>query len=125
VQEWGTLDEDHRWEHDESEELDSGSEDEEEEISCHECYNDATEQDWEYEEESEEAETSDEEFFVRCAGCDREIEFGWSHPDRVGRIWPAESKDFNLWKCWPEPRYQEAWSEKGGCAPAGAGKSDP
>jgi hypothetical protein len=54
---------------------------------------------------------------IHCAECDREIEFGWSHPDRGGRIWPAECADFNPWKCWPEPRYTEPWLAKGWIRP--------
>jgi hypothetical protein len=53
------------------------------------------------------------EFWVRCEGCDRDIEFGWSHEDRGGRIWPAECSDFNPWNCFPEPRYEEAWARRG------------
>ena len=52
------------------------------------------------------------EFHVCCNGCNREIEFGWSHPDRGGRIWPAECSDFNPWKCWAESRYIEKWKDK-------------
>lgn len=58
-----------------------------------------------------------EEFFVLCWGCRREIEFGWSHPDRGGRIWPVECPDFNPWKSWPEPRYIDSWREKGWLRP--------
>ena len=52
------------------------------------------------------------EYYVACMGCDREIEFGWSHRDRGGRIWPSECIDFNPWLCWPEPRYREKWAKK-------------
>ena len=55
----------------------------------------------------------DQEFYVICAGCDREIEFGWSHPNRGGRIWPVERSGFNPWKCWPEPRYRKIWAQRG------------
>ena len=58
-----------------------------------------------------------QEFYVRCEGCNREIEFGWSHPGWGGRIWPAECTDFNPWKCWPEPRYREKWAKKGWLRP--------
>ena len=51
-------------------------------------------------------------FFVNCAGCDREIEFGWSQPDRGGRIYPAECSDFIPEKIWPEPRYLDSWQQK-------------
>jgi hypothetical protein len=51
-------------------------------------------------------------FYVNCAGCDREIEFGWSQADRGGRIFPAECSDFIPEKLWPEPRYLNSWHEK-------------
>ncbi|OGU62087.1 MAG: hypothetical protein A2V66_07995 [Ignavibacteria bacterium RBG_13_36_8] len=71
-------------------------------------------------EETEEAEIDEDssKFYVRCEGCNREIEFGWSHPDRGGRIWPAECTDFNPWKCWPEPRYIDTWKKKGWLGPS-------
>jgi len=87
----------------------------ESEINCQLCYESASESDWRV----EDGETKDGggEFFVNCGGCNREIEFGWSHPDRGGRIWPVESSDFNPWKSWPEPRYKESWRAKGWLRP--------
>ncbi|MCZ7667503.1 MAG: hypothetical protein M5U34_09960 [Chloroflexi bacterium] len=52
-------------------------------------------------------------FYVNCAGCGREIEFGWAQPDRVGGIFPAECSDFNPKEIWPESRYLNSWHEKG------------
>jgi hypothetical protein len=57
------------------------------------------------------------DWYLFCGGCDREIAFGWSHPDRGGRLWPVECTDFDPWKCWPEPRYIEAWAAKGWLRP--------
>jgi hypothetical protein len=51
-------------------------------------------------------------YFVNCAGCDREIEFGWAKPNRVGGIFPAECSDFIPEEIWPEPRYLKSWHEK-------------
>ncbi len=51
-------------------------------------------------------------FYVNCAGCDREIEFGWAHPDRGGGIYPAECSDFVPEEVWPEPRYLNSWHQK-------------
>lgn len=82
---------------DEPEEIDSGKED-----------TDEIDENEGNEEEDEES----NEFYVRCLGCNREIEFGWSHPDRGGRFWPSECTDFNPWICWPEPRYREKWAKK-------------
>lgn len=52
------------------------------------------------------------EVYVLCWDCKREIEFGWSHENQQGKIWPAESPDFNPWKSWLEPRYIKSWQEK-------------
>jgi hypothetical protein len=112
---WGWLDDEHRWEKEESEKIEDDVEYDEAEVFCQKCYQKAEEQDWEpAEEESEEVEEDEDstEFYVYCDGCDREIEFGWSHPNREGRIWPAECIDFNPWKSWPEPRYRETWAKK-------------
>ena len=114
-EEWGPLDETHRWEYEDSEK--TGSDDEL--LDYYSVDEDDLE---EYLEAAEaeiiiEVDEDSHEFFVLCAGCEREIEFGWSHPDRGGRIWPAESSDFNPWKSWPEPRYRESWRIKGWLRP--------
>ena len=66
---------------------------------------------WHFYEESDD-DDSDIAFYVHCDGCDREIEFEWSHPDRGSRIWPVECEGFNSWKSWPETRYKEKWAKK-------------
>lgn len=102
-----------------SEQLNETEEDERDfEINCRECFeaNGDDEQAWETQEE--EPEVEDEEFTVRCAECGHEIEFGWSHPGRGGRIWPVEAADFDPWLIWPEPRYDEAWARRGWLRPA-------
>lgn len=110
----GVLKDDHRVEFDSPEHVeDLGDEDEGYEVFCPKCAEDADESAWQMDPHQIETEDTDDEFYVRCSGCGREIEFGWSHPDRGGRIWPAECSDFNPWKCWPEPRYKEAWQQKG------------
>ena len=86
-------------------------------VSCQTCYEGADEYAWEISTHSDQTEVEDEEFFVRCGGCQRELEFGWSHPERGGRIWPADCTDFNPWKCWPEPRFVDSWREKGWLRP--------
>lgn len=95
-QEWGPLDDDHHWTYEEQELIEELPEDDSEPT------------------EGREDDPDSHEFFVNCTNsdCDREIEFGWSHPDRGGRIWPAECTDFTPWKCWPEPRYRESWKAK-------------
>jgi hypothetical protein len=73
------------------------------------------EDDDEKEEEEEELEVDDDShaYFVRCKGCEREIEFGWTRPGGEDRIWPVECRDFDAKKCWPDARYQDAWAKKG------------
>lgn len=116
--EQGVLGEWHRWEWEEGEEIDSVAREEEElEVICADCYEEAEKSNWEMGEVGREDDESSYEFYVRCAGCDREIEFGWSHPDRGGRIWPVETDDFNPWLSWPEPRYRDAWRDKGWLRP--------
>jgi hypothetical protein len=53
------------------------------------------------------------EYSVVCASCSREVEFGWSRPDRQGDIWPAECPDFDPSVVWPEPRFRELWAARG------------
>jgi hypothetical protein len=86
----GSLSEEHRWEF----------------VDCRWVVND-------------EGRTDCDEFYVFCAGCDREIEFGWSRPDRQGRIWPVEAGDFNPEQTWPETRYREAWAARDWLGPCG------
>ena len=69
--------------------------------------------DWFEREANGDEESPEPRWEIRCADCDHEIEFGWSHPDRGGRLWPCESLDFNPWKSWPEPRFREAWLKRG------------
>jgi len=60
-------------------------------------------------------------WYVRCAHCDREIKFGWSHPERGGRIWPVEAACYNPWKSWPEARYRKGWPPRPGVKLASSG----
>jgi len=62
-----------------------------------------------------EAETNREndEFFVNCENCDREIAFSWSQPDCRGLIFPAEFTDFDPSEGWPDPKYLDIWQQKG------------
>jgi hypothetical protein len=121
VEEWGYLNEGHRvdWDEGDRQSTDGDREDGPPTIHCSVCFEQATEQDWQLEEPDPRAEEEieDEEWFVCCDGCNREIEFGWSLPD--GRIWPAELGDFHPGCCCPEPRYRESWKEKGWLRPTG------
>lgn len=115
---WGPLDEDHgvEWEDEETDGTDTIVD--ETEIGCPPCY-EAGIGDEDFvtiESDCEDPIRSDidpNRFRVECDGCRREIEFGWSHPDRAGRIWPVEASDFNPMKSWPEPRFRDAWAERG------------
>lgn len=105
--EWGPLDDDHHWDYEESEKLDfftdwGGLEERGFDPGGNETMTDP----------------DSHQFYVNCVGCKREIEFGWSHPDRGGRIWPAECDDFNPWKSWPEPRYRDSWHKKNWLRPS-------
>jgi hypothetical protein len=120
----GRLDAGHRvdWRCEDYEEYNeveqSGREEMESDINCTKCFRNAASEDWESEVlEDWETDEESEIVEVRCATCDHEIEFGWSHPDRGGRIWPCESSDFNPWKCWPEPRFIKAWERRGWLRP--------
>jgi len=101
-----------------TEKVDSSEDEEIEcETHCQECLETADQTDLHIEEDPEQYEELDSKFFVRCGKCNREIEFGWSHEDRGGRIWTCEDVDFNPWKSWVEPRYEEDWREKGWLRP--------
>lgn len=109
----GWLDDDHRSTYEESEETeDLGEKEDDYQVFCKECLENAEGEDWAIEHDESEVDEDSNEFYVYCGGCNREIEFGWSHPNRGGRIWPAECTDFNPWKCWPEPRYTDKWAER-------------
>lgn len=115
IQETGLLDSDHRWTADDKECDDEDSELTAEETYCERCAARAQPEDWQESDSWSITVTEDPASFevtVVCEGCQREIEFGWSHPDRGGRIWPAECSDFNPWKCWPEPRFRASWRKK-------------
>lgn len=118
-EDYGYLDEDHRWEVEyEREELDRCRYDEEPDVYCQECFENYCEDYYLESLDEEDVINESTEFWVYCSGCQKEIEFGWSHPYRGGRIWPSECVDFNPWKCWPEPRYQESWRKKNWLRPS-------
>jgi len=73
---------------DEQESADSDAEVKGYDIFCHECHEMVDAYCWSSVEGD--AEERDDEWYVHCGGCGCAIEFGWSHPERGGRIWPAE-----------------------------------
>lgn len=62
-------------------------------------------------------EVGDIEFYVVCASCGREIEFGWTYSGREAFIWPVECADFDPCNCIPEPRYKDKWLKRGWLSP--------
>ncbi len=88
----------------------------ESEIFCEECYDDPRNNDWKSEYDEDSNEEVENEWYLYCANCGHEVEYGWSHPEG-GRIWPAECIDFNPWKTCPIPRYEESWRKKGWLRP--------
>jgi hypothetical protein len=108
----GLLNEGHRvdWD-DEIEEDEVQTEVRDEQIQCGTCRGESSE--WQSEYQRSENDDEQSEYYVRCAGCDREIEFGYSHPNQGGRIWPAECPDFKSWLTIPDHKYVESWKAKG------------
>ena len=104
-QEWGPLNADHSWRF-EFKEMVAEEEDEVERGDFGEYVDDdSTSEPEDYEIHEPESNPGNDKFYVNCAGCDREIEFGWSKPNRVGGIFPVECSDFNFGDVWLEPRY--------------------
>jgi hypothetical protein len=114
-QEWGSLESDHLWRYDFKEKIEQDK-DEEGEVERGDfgefAEDDSDSEPEEYEVFEEESDPESDEFYVNCAGCDCEIEFGWSQPDRGGRIFPVECSDFVPGEYWPEPRYWDSWQQK-------------
>ena len=115
-QEWGPLEADHLWHYDDKEKIEKEEEDENNENEKGDFGefedDDSESEPEEYEIYEAESDPESDEFYVNCASCDREIEFGWSKPDRAGRIFPVECSDFKPGKLWPEPRYWDSWQQK-------------
>ena len=112
-QEWGPLEADHSWHYEFKEKVEEIPDKEAERGDFGEfTENDSASEPEEYEIIESENNPESDEFYVNCANCDREIEFGWSQPNRSGRIFPAECSDFIPGEYFPEPRYLESWQRK-------------
>jgi hypothetical protein len=119
-QEWGPLEADHHWRFKFKEkiekETDRNFDDEDDEIErwdfAEYTIDNSSSTPEEYEIFEPESNPGNDRFYVNCANCDREIEFGWSQPDRGGLIFPVECSDFIPGEIWPEPRYLESWHQK-------------
>ncbi len=112
--EWGPLKDDHHWRYEFKEKVEENTDDEvqrgdfgafEEDDSVSEP------EEFEIHEAGTNRET--DEFFVNCSDCDRPVEFGWSQPDRRGLIQPVEFSDFDPQESWPDPKYVDAWQQRG------------
>jgi hypothetical protein len=113
-QEWGPLKGDHHWQYEFREKIedDADNEDERGDFGDYEEDDSASEPE-EYEVYETENNRESDEFYINCESCDREIEFGWSKPDRRGLLMPVEFSDFNPAESWPDPKYVDLWQQRG------------
>ena len=113
-QEWGALEANHLWRFEFKEKIEKDTDDEVELGDFSEFAEDDSESEpEEYEVVNQQSDPESDEFYVNCASCDREIEFGWSQPDRRGLILPVEFSDFNPLESWPDPKYVDVWEQRG------------
>jgi len=56
---------------------------------------------------------SDVRYTVQCSGCLKQLDFGWTEPQRGGRLVPAGTKDFKLSSLHPDPQHEKR--ETKGC----------
>jgi hypothetical protein len=114
-QEWGPLEADHLWHFEFKEKIEKEGDDDEVERGDYGEFSkdDSTSKPEDYEIFEPEDNPGNDKFCVNCANCDREIEFGWSQPNRGGGIFPVECSDFIPGEIWPEPRYLNSWHKKG------------
>ena len=112
--EWGPLKDSHHWQYEFKEEDLEKPDAEVQRGDFGEFeQDDSASEPEEYEIFEPESDQESDEFFVNCENCDREVEFGWSKPDRRGLILPVEFSDFNPSESWPDPKYVEIWQQKG------------
>ncbi len=113
-QEWGSLEADHSWHFEFKEKMDEKLDDQTQPGDLGEfAENDSSSELSAYAIMNPQSDSGADRFYVNCASCDREIEFGWAEHRRGGGIFPVECSDFSLLKVWPEPRYLDAWQQKG------------
>jgi hypothetical protein len=116
-QEWGPLEADHLWHFEFKEKIEKDKEYEDPRLEYRRVFREYAKDNSiskleEFDIYNPHNNPGNDMFYVNCTGCDREIEFGWSQPDRVGGIFPAECSDFIPEKVWPEPRYLDSWHER-------------
>ena len=111
--EWGPLRDDHHWQYEFRERVEANEDDEVQRGDPGEFEDDdSSSQPEDYEVYEADTNRESDEFFVNCGNCDREIEFGWSEPDRRGLIFPVEFSDFVPQQSWPDPKYVDAWQQR-------------
>lgn len=112
-QEWGLLKANHHWHYEFREKIDD---DEENEVQRGDfggfAEDDSASEPEEYEKFESENDREEDEYFVNCENCDREVEFGWTKPDRRGLILPIEFSDFVTFESWPDPKYLDIWQKR-------------
>ena len=118
-QEWGPLEADHHWRFEFKEKIEvekdwDGDDDVDRWDFAEYTKDNSSSKPEEYEIYEPESNPGNDKFFVNCANCDREIEFGWSQPNRGGRIYPVECSDFIPGKVWPDPKYADVWKQRSG-----------
>jgi hypothetical protein len=112
--EWGPLKDDHHWQYEFKEKIEKNADDEVQLGDFSEFEEDDSDSEpEEYETNETETNRESDEFYINCGNCDREIEFGWSLPDRRGLILPVEFSDFNSVESWPDPKYVDVWQKRG------------
>ena len=112
--EWGPLKNDHHWQYEFKEKVEENEDDEVEAGDLGEfAEDDSDSEPQEYETHEDHTDRDNDEFFVNCGYCDSEVEFGWSEPDRRGLILPVEFSDFVPSESWPDPKYVDAWQQRG------------
>jgi hypothetical protein len=112
--EWGPLKDDHHWQFEFKEKIEKNEDDEVQMGNYGEfAEDDSDSEPEEYELIDSDINRESDEFFVNCGNCDREVEFGWTEPDRRGLIMPVEFSDFNPEESWADPKYVNSWRERG------------
>ena len=112
--EWGPLKDDHHWQNEFKEKIEENPDDEVQRGDFGDFEKDDSESEpEEYEVNEPGTDRENDEFYVNCGNCDREIEFGWSQPDRRGLIYPVEFSDFNSFESWPDAKFVDVWQRRG------------
>jgi len=124
-QEWGPLKENHHWQYEFKEKIEENDDDEVQRGDFGEFEEDESSSEPEkYEIYETETSRESDDFYVNCENCDREVEFGWSQPDRHGLILPVEFSDFIPSESWPDPKYVDNWQQKGWLRTMGANNNE-